>query len=175
MDEIKTKQVEMHKDFFDRCQAAIDSNFYLEAIFLEYAAIEGRLEVILGMLGAPCNKYLDSKTRCRINISRRIECLRKTRRELAIFEKTKLPITFFDKKSKLLNWIDKRNRFIHGLYKNEIEYTSRISGAKKLAEDGLVICRYLYNEASRIRRLRKSKPERFEEIHFCDNICVGTE
>lgn len=174
MDEIQSKQVEMHKDLFDRCQDAINSQFYLEAVFLEYAAIEGRLEVILGLLDAPCNKNLDSNLRRRVNISNRIQCLKKARKNLIVFEKTKLEITLFDKKSELMKWIDKRNRFIHGLYKNEIEYKGRMADAKYLAEKGLEICKRLYNETKRLRRLKKSKPELFEEIDLCGELCIET-
>ncbi len=41
------------------------------------AAIEGRLEVILGILGAPCNKNADPVERRKVNISHRINCLEK--------------------------------------------------------------------------------------------------
>ena len=34
----------MHKDFFDRCELAINQKFYMEAILMEYAAIEARME-----------------------------------------------------------------------------------------------------------------------------------
>ena len=171
MNETQFKQVEMHKDFFDRCKEAIDNRFYLEAIFLEYAAIESRLESILGIIGASCNKNLDNAQRTLIKISNRIICLKKARKNLPIFEKSKLEISFFDKSSKLVRWIDKRNRFIHGLYKSEIEYKTRMLGIKDLAEDGLAICRALYNEASRLRRLRKSKPELFSNNDLLCELC----
>ena len=172
MDEIKIKQVAMHKDFFDRCQAAIDNNFYLEALFLEYAAIEGRLEVILGVLGAPCNNKLPDDLRVRINVSHRIQCLKKVRKSSRVFENTKLEKNFFDKKHNLMNWINKRNRFIHGLYKNVAYYSRRLAEARELALLGLNICRALYNEVARIRRLKKNKPEFFKTILICNELCI---
>ena len=48
----------MHKDFFDRCVFAINQGFYMEAILMEYAAIESRMETLLSILGLPCNKFL---------------------------------------------------------------------------------------------------------------------
>ena len=165
----------MHKNFFNRCEAALNNQFYLEAIFLEYAALESRLESILGILGAPCNKTLDPNQRNKVNISRRIECLKRIRRNNPIFEKTKLPLNFFYKKADLCKWITTRNRYIHGLDKNELEYTSRIAGAKACAEKGYELCRLLYNEAKRLNRLRKSKPELFENSSFCDSLCVNVE
>ena len=173
MDEIKKQQVEMHTNFFDRCESAIQNQFYFEAILLEYAAMESRLEAILGILGAPCNEYLKPEQRAKINISQRIECLKKARVNSHIFEKTKLPMDFFFKKSELCKWIDARNRYIHGLYKGELKYSSRMADAKAVAENGLKLCRMLYNEAKRLNRLRKSKPELFAQLHLCDSICVA--
>ncbi len=149
-EEDRIAQRNMHKDFFDRCQFAIDHGFYMEAILLEYAAIEARLEVILGMLGAPCNKFLDDNIRKNINISHRIKCLKQFRDSGNLFANTNLSNGYF---KKLEKWIDGRNRYIHGLYKSEIKYNARLSGAKEMATKGLEYSRLLYNEAKRIRRL----------------------
>ena len=162
----------MHKDFFDRCQLAIDNGFYLEAIFLEYAAIESRLEAMLSILGAPCNKGLEANQRCKIDISRRIECLKKIRNHNSlVFAKTKLDTNFFYKKVKLSSWVDKRNRYIHVLYKEACDYNGRIAGAKTLANEGLDYCKALYNETKRLDRLRKSKPESFVSLKACNKPC----
>ena len=76
--EQKKMQVEMHTDFFDTVDDAIENGFYLEAIFREYAAIESRLEVILGVLGSPCGKkVLPDYKRKDVKISHRIECVKK--------------------------------------------------------------------------------------------------
>lgn len=66
-------QVLMHKDFFDKCKFAIDNGFYFEAIIIEYAAIESRLESICGQLDFPCSK--ESPVRKDIKISDRVKCL----------------------------------------------------------------------------------------------------
>ena len=148
MDETKQKQVAMHKDFFDRTQKAIDQGCYLEAVFLEYAAIESRLEILMGVLGAPCNKELPPNQRKEINISHRIRCVSgfyKNEREIGT---TKLTTAYF---KRLNEWIKERNSYIHGLYKNEIVYIERSAGANELAEQGLKLARLLYNEVKRIR------------------------
>lgn len=44
MNGTQSKQASMHKDFFAKTMEAEEHGFYLEAIFREYAAIEGRLE-----------------------------------------------------------------------------------------------------------------------------------
>ena len=75
--EEKQKAVVMHKNYFDRSKAAIENKYYFEAMMYEYAAIEGRLEVICGMLGCPCNKHLEDKIRKKITIRNRINCLKR--------------------------------------------------------------------------------------------------
>lgn len=147
-------QRDMHKNFFDRCQVALDNGFYMEAIFMEYAAIEARLEVILGMLGLPCNQYISNKERRSINISCRINCLKDFVKKSRVFENTKLTNKELDK---IKNWIDFRNQYVHGLYKNEIEYKTRMKNTKNMAEKGLKLSRLLYDEAGRIRRIYKKE------------------
>lgn len=147
-------QKDMHKSFFDKCQNAIDNSFYMEAILMEYAAIEARLEVILGLLGLPCSQFIPDEDRRTISISHRVKCLKKIRKNSTEFEKSKLSCKYFDKLDK---WIKDRNGYVHGLYKNEIKYKDRIKGAKKTAEDGFNLCKQLYREANRIRRLIKKR------------------
>lgn len=149
-------QKDMHKNFFDETAKAIGAGYYLEAIFREYAAIEGRLEVMLGLLGAPCSKFRDDKTRRGIDFSHRVECLKKTYRSGKVPGKTRLDAPFF---KKLENWRDKRNRIVHGFYKNELQYRQRSRDNKTLAETGLDLAKALYNEANRLKRLRRSHPE----------------
>lgn len=160
----------MHKDFFDKTQAAIDQGYYLEAMFLEYAAIESRLEIMLGVLGMPCHSKQDAGIRKSVQISHRINCLDQIKGKSLIFENTKLPPKYF---SKLKSWLDKRNRYIHGLYKDASIYGKRISESKKLATDGLEFCRLLYNETKRMRRRIKNHPEflQCDCITCCSKDC----
>ena len=146
----KALQTEMHKDFFDRCRYAIENGFYIEAVLMEYAAIEGRLEVIMGVFGLPCNKNLPDNMRKRINISDRIECLRFLQKNNKVFENSRLPQGFF---SALAKWIKKRNIYIHGLYKNGVEYKKRMDDINDVADKGYIYCKLLYNETKRLRNL----------------------
>ena len=159
----------MHQNFFDRCEKAIENDFYMEAILIEYAAIESRLEVMLGLIGMPCNKFLEASERKKIQISHRISCAKKFRKNSPLFENTKLSNKFFDNLEK---WINRRNTYVHGLYKNEIEYSSRLKGAKDLAEKGLNYTRLLYNEVNRLKRLKKNYPKKYENL--IENIDCAT-
>ena len=163
-------QQKMHKDFFDRCNYAIDSGFYMEAILMEYAAIEARLEVILGLLGLPCCQFIPDKDRQKINISHRIECISKIKKNSCLFENSKLPNAYFKELSK---WIVNRNGYIHGLYKNEVRYGARMRNAKITAEKGLQLCKLLYNETGRIRRIiNNHKPIEWDGISCYQNSCI---
>lgn len=161
-------QRDMHKSFFDRCRYAIDNGFYMEAILMEYAAIEARLEVILGIIGLPCNQFLPDDARRKVCISHRVACLKKIRKTHSVFEKSKLPKNYFDSLEK---WIKTRNGYIHGLYKNEVRFKTRMKDSKETAEKGLELCKQLYNEANRIRRLSKKS----ESISWCQIRCYTTD
>ena len=156
MNEMQSKQVAMHKDFFDQCRLAIDEGFYMEAILMEYAAMESRMEIILGVAGLPCSKQLENSMRSSINISHRIRCVKWLVQNTPLFETSKLDKKFFEA---LKGWTVERNKYVHGLYKNEGMYERRKQDASMLAKDGLEYCRLLYNETRRLRRIVKKNPE----------------
>lgn len=161
--------VDMHRDFFDRCKLAIDNRFYIEAITMEYAAIESRLESICGRIGLPCGQ----KCVCRkdIFISSRIRCINDFwNRNKEIIARSKISQGFFSDKGILKSWIVKRDIIIHGLYKNATEYRNRIRTSRDIAERGYEYARLLYNEANRLGRLRTNHNEVFENaITKCKN------
>ncbi len=164
MTDDKKKQQQMHKEFFDNCDKALEHKFYMEAILMEYAAIEGRMEILLGVLGLPCDRFGDYKSRKAVQISHRINCANKIRKSSQVFEGTKLGEKYFEK---LGSWINKRNEYIHGLYKNELKYSSRMANAKNFAVQGREYCRLLYNEVNRLKRLKRRHPERFDDLLVC--------
>ena len=142
----------MHVSFFDHVREAINKGFFYEAIFLEYAAIESRLEVLCGLVGYPCSRDLDVKSRRKVNISQRVECLEKYYRKNA-FEtqrsKTKMP----RKEWKNLNkWIgEKRNPYVHGLFKNPEVYLLRSEKSAEVAAEGYRLADLLYKEVKRVK------------------------
>lgn len=167
--EIRDYSVGVHKNFFDRAKTAIDNGYYLEAVMYDYAAIEGRLEVICGLLGCPCNKDLDPITRSNIKISHRIQCLKALYRKhpACVNSTTKISNDFWNR---LSQWTKNRNIYVHGLYKRPELYEQRLSERRKLADEGLELARLLYNEAKRIRRLEHDHPER---MIFNEQRCKG--
>lgn len=159
----------VHKGFFDKSRMAIDSGYYLEAVMYEYSAIEGRLEVICGLLGCPCNKELDANTRSKINISSRISCLKALYKKhpACICSKTKIDNNYW---KKLNAWRKSRNVYVHGLYKRPELFVSRMEEAIDLANEGIELAGILYNEAKRIRRLQNAHPEM---LNFDEKRCKG--
>ena len=163
--ENKVAQVSMHKSFFDTVDAAIVNEFYLEAMFREYAAIEGRLEALLGVLGASCGRMvLADSDRNNVQISHRVKCLKKIYSASESLGNTKLDKKFF---KSLEKWIKDRNAYVHGLYKGEEKYSERSQASEKLAKDGKELARLLYNEVARVRRYIKSHPD----IVLCSIQC----
>ena len=160
---LSEKQRVMHKDLFDKIKYAVDNGFYLEAIFLEYSALEGRLEIMSGVFSLPCNKNLEPNVRKAINISQRIECLKKTYKSAdELFEKTYLNNKFWNN---IENWIVKRNTYVHGLLKNAVDYNSRLFQTKELAKTGFDLVSIIYKEVNRIKR--KQQKERYKFISNC--------
>ncbi|MBQ9880005.1 MAG: hypothetical protein IJM45_06175 [Clostridia bacterium] len=142
MKDIEKKQVEMHADFFDRCDFAIQNGHYLEAILMEYAAIESRLESICGVLGLPCGKKC--RYRKDIKIGTRIECLRVYRnKNKNIFSKSKLPSNFFTNNGELKTWIGERDIRVHGLYKDGDSFREKMEKNKELSIEGKYYARLL--------------------------------
>ena len=148
----------MHKNYFDRAKNAKEEGYFLEAVFLEYAAIEGRLEVLCGLFSCPCNKELPDEVRKTINISQRANCLKAIyRNHPACLEyNTKLSQAYW---RGLVSWLKKRNTYVHGLYKRPEEYDKRNVEAYSLSEEGYEYARLLYNEVKRVRRIQKTHPE----------------
>ena len=150
------KQVKMHIDFFEKTKAAIEGGFYLEAIFREYAAIEARLEVLLGIFGAPCNKNAKDEDRRKVNVSQRVECMKRMLKAGKPIPSFGLDVAFFNK---LENWIKARNTIVHGFYKNELQYAERSRKNEELAQKGLEYVKKLYNEIKRVRRYAVGHPD----------------
>lgn len=166
--ENKTAQVAMHKNFFDSVDSAIEGGFYLEAVFREYAAIESRLEALLGVLGAPCGRMvLQDGDRRKVQISHRVECLKKIYCASENIGKTKLDNSFFNS---LEAWIKNRNIYVHGLYKGEEKYNERSKASEKLAKEGKDLAKYLYNEVKRVRRYISSHPD----VVLCTKHCYNS-
>ena len=144
---------DVHNEFFERCQLAIDNGFYLEAILLEYSAMEARMKVIMSILGKPCSLCEENEITNRIGLATKIKCLKsfadnnpKFYKE-AGFTRTTL--------KKMVDWCNSRNARIHGLYSDTEKYEKIMGKNKKLAIEGLEYTKMLYEEAKRLRSINR--------------------
>lgn len=167
-DTLSEKQRVMHKDMFDKVKNALQNGFYFEALFLEYSAIEGRLEVISGLLSMPCNKDIESNKRRSINISNRIKCIGTAYKKEKFLQSSRYISPKFWQN--LAKWIGNRNVFMHGLLKNVELYDNRLAEITTVAENGFNFLSCLYNEAHRIKRLY-TKDNRICSSSLCLQNC----
>ncbi len=154
----------VHKDFFDKCNTAIANEYYLEAIIMEYAAMESRMNVIMSLLGKPCSLCKDTTITHRIGLQNKLKCFKEiigSNEEL--FAKSKITSNIMNK---TIKWCNERNNRIHGLYTDTEKYGALVAKNKKCAENGMVFCRMLYNETDRLKRIGRKDPERLKSIKY---------
>ena len=131
-----------------KLKIAMDQEFYLEALLLEYSIVEDRLLSILKHLGL---KYTESDGR-ELQIGRKVKKVRgqiENKNPLII---GKVDVDLIDR---IITWKNTRNELVHNschrLFNNE-EVT-------KCAEEGAEIVRLLSNSATRIKRAVARKKE----------------
>lgn len=147
----------VHKDFFDKCNFAIENGFYLEAMCMEYAAIEGRMTRIMMIFGFPCGLKKECDEMPDVSVNQKLGCLKNF-----LFDKNIFKDSYFDNAEEVKNikkWIEKRNNIMHHLYADTEKYPSLLKESKSIAVEGLKHCRTLYDETNRLKRLISKHPE----------------
>lgn len=130
-----------YREQFKRLDKALNNNFYLEALFIEYAIMEDRTESILRYEG----NEIKLKEGSFISINRKLDKIKK------IAEQRKsLPERYFsDNLIECIQlWKDERNRMIHALMKQSLT-TEELT---ELALEGKILCRQLCNKANNYKR-----------------------
>lgn len=158
----------VHKDFFDRCQNAIDNQFYLEAIFMEYSAIEGRVKKILTLLNLDCAGDYD--TNHSVGLSIKLNCLINFLEDKNLFGNSKLTRRDL---ARLRDWLTRRDHLTHALYTNTEKYSKSMNKNGKFAIKGKEFARKIYDETERLKKLKAKHPEYFENTTIC--ICKPTK
>ena len=152
----------MHKDFYDKISLAIDNGFFFDAYIREYNAMEARMSVIMSIIRRPCELCDVEKLKHNVGISTKFKCLKKVLQENEqISNKTKLDNQFF---RQISSWLTIRNQLVHGLYSNPADYEKLSRKSKEYAIKGKEFVRKIYNEAERLKKLQKNKPEMFMKI-----------
>ena len=130
-----------YNEQFKGLEKALSNNFYLEAIFIEYAIMEDRTESILRYEG----NEIKAKDGEYISINRKINKIK------AIAQtKKSLPQKYFSNEllDMILDWKEERNRFIHALMKRSLTTEELAEFALK----GKDRCRLLCNKSNNYKR-----------------------
>lgn len=132
------QKFENYREQFKRLEKALLHQFYLEALFIEYAIMEDRTEAILRYEG-------NEVTGTRPSIDRKLKKVIKIAEQ-----KNSLPHRYFndDFIQKSLDWKEERNRLIHALMKQCLT-TRDLAG---LAEEGKRLARELSKRATNYKR-----------------------
>ena len=107
---------ENYREQFVRLKRALMSEFYLEAIFIEYTIIEDRTESILRHAGK-WDAYLKKRGRYQVTLDSKISYIQDFARE-----KKSLAHRYFSDSllDEILGWKEERNRLIHALLKQTL-------------------------------------------------------
>ena len=132
-----------------RLKKAMSCEFYLEAIFIEYAIIEDRAEAVL--------RYEDNSIRCKegqfISLDRKLNKILDLARE-----KKSLPNKYFDSSliEEIRAWKEDRNGMIHALMKKNLTKEYILS----IADRGMILTRCFTDCATKYRRAVERRNQR---------------
>ena len=121
-----------------RLKKAMAAQFYLEAIFIEYAVMEDRLESILRHSGA-----FNPKKHNRIKP--KLSCVADLGREKKSLLHRSFSVEFIEG---IYQWIDARNQLIHALMKQNLH----TEDLQKIALEGQQIVKQLNSKATNYRK-----------------------
>ena len=139
---------ENYKEQMKRLKAAMANRFYLEAIFIEYAILEDRLESALRHSGKWHQKP-DQHT----SIDRKVRLLMaQAEVESSLAQKYFQP----EMMQEILDWKNRRNPLIHSLMKQQL-HTEDLAD---LANEGLLLVRQVSNKV----RLFNRATERMKNV-----------
>lgn len=133
-----TKKFINYKEQTGRLKRALRNEFYIEAVTIEYAIIEDRLESVLRHEGV----FNPDKHG---SLARKLKRVRELRRRKASLENKYFSDEFLDS---IEAWKEKRNPLIHALLKLELT-KEEVRGT---AEQGYEIVKQLNSKATSIRR-----------------------
>lgn len=127
-----------YKEQMVRLKKAMAAQFYLEAIFIEYAVMEDRLESILRHSGV-FNPERHSTIQAKL---RRVSELRRAKKSLLNRSLSEELL------QEIHQWKDERNRLIHALMKQDLH----TEDLQKIALEGQQIVKQLNSKATNYRK-----------------------
>jgi len=130
-----------YKEQMGRLRKAMASGFYLEAVFIEYAIIEDRLESIIRHSGTWKEAFDEDPP----TITRKLGIVDELARR-----KKSLPQKYFKPEltTAIKEWKDHRNKIIHALLKQDL-HTEQL---KAIAAEGEMLAKTLSNKVTSYKR-----------------------
>ena len=128
-----------YKELHERLKKALKEEFYFEAVFIEYAIMEDRLESVLRYEG----NSIHSKNH--VSINRKIDKVKTISREKNGLARKHFTEEFLDS---IYAWKEKRNPLIHALMKQSIT-TEEL---QQLALEGEVLAKDLSRRSTNYKR-----------------------
>ena len=143
--ELITSVIEKHEKYtflFSKLKKAMDNDFYLEAIFIEYAILEDRIFSMMCLCGNyDIEKYKDLSTK----VSELFALSKQPTRRMSEY----IPESLI---TALRVWMKLRNRLIHAFAK--IRCTNE--EVKQVAIEGLSLAKRVSNISTAYKRLKNS-------------------
>lgn len=133
-----------YREQFKRLNKAVNNQFYLEAIFIEYCIMEDRTESVLRHAGK-WEAYLKKRGRYGPSIDSKIKYIQNFARENGTLLHRYFSDDLLDE---ILVWKDKRNDLVHVLFKQKLSTIELAS----FAEEGKRMTELLRNRATNFRR-----------------------
>ncbi len=143
------QKYENYREQFNRLKKAFYYRFYMEAIFIEYAIMEDRVEAILLYEGNEIKPKNDKEF---ISITRKLNKISTIARET-----NSLPNRYFsdDIIIRINSWIKRRNELIHALLKKEL-CTEEV---ESFAREGETLTYILRNKARNYKKAVERRKE----------------
>lgn len=138
---------DIYKYYFDQLKKAMENEFYLEAIFIEYAILEDRTESVLHHAGL-WNDYMAGRRQS--NIGTKLTYIKKKAQAKSSSFHRYFSDNLLDQ---LREWKNKRNPLIHDL----LNQTLGDDDLKNLALEGYDLIRELRNRATDHNRTLEKK------------------
>lgn len=140
-----------YKEQMGRLKKALSHQFYLEALFIEYAILEDRLESVLRHSG----KW-NPKPDQHISIDRKITLVAKLAEEKKGLAKRYFAVELTES---LKMWKEDRNRLIHALMKQSLH----TEDLRKLSENGAELVKQLSGKTSLYNKALERQAKREKE------------
>lgn len=121
-----------YKEQFGRLKKALNNSFYLEAIFIEYAIVEDRLESVLRHSGR-------FNTERYVSLSEKLKRIKEMLRSKSGILKKYFSVELVEG---IYTWKEERNRLIHALMKQSLH----IENLQLVATRGLEIAKTVSNK-----------------------------